>query len=379
MSDLEVSGIPNKPFQLGTKYRILFVVETVLLWPGQEFPLLGKDYIIDLASRWPAPYSRYFVLFFSPDDGMDLRHVHKGCLTEIVVSESGHKIAIGRHRVKRVDSESSDASDAAFAHLPDTPFSRWLGGDCMLIEDDALILRNEHYLGAAIPPQIYELYDAKKLSRQAFTMYVERFPSAPRPNHTASPQEMSYGLSRLLPLDIIERYYLFRLDSVIARLKRLTYLLEKLYTGSICCSGFDTNALPPSICTARLARCRDIIDKSPIAWKHSNNGKADDTLYTNPHGVVHDLVLVNKVEEDVKHDGRSITREHSWFHGYGWQIAYCGKCQSHIGWKFTGLEEEQEQDESFFALLRAEISCTIRDGEGPSNQSGGETTLTRQW
>ena len=29
------------------------------------------------------------------------------------------------------------------------------------------------------------------------------------------------------------------------------------------------------------------------------------------------------------------TAEHSWFAGYQWSIAYCGRCERHLGWRFS--------------------------------------------
>jgi hypothetical protein len=52
------------------------------------------------------------------------------------------------------------------------------------------------------------------------------------------------------------------------------------------------------------------------------------------------------------------TAEHSWFAGYAWSFACCGRCGEHLGWVFEGaeptfhglisnrLEEEQEAPET---------------------------------
>ena len=44
------------------------------------------------------------------------------------------------------------------------------------------------------------------------------------------------------------------------------------------------------------------------------------------------------------------TAEFSWFSGYRWQYASCGKCNSHLGWFFSG------QSPVFFGLLENELS-----------------------
>ncbi len=30
------------------------------------------------------------------------------------------------------------------------------------------------------------------------------------------------------------------------------------------------------------------------------------------------------------------TADHSWFDGFAWQIALCGQCATHVGWRFSG-------------------------------------------
>ncbi|MGI9276003.1 MAG: cereblon family protein [Endozoicomonas sp.] len=44
------------------------------------------------------------------------------------------------------------------------------------------------------------------------------------------------------------------------------------------------------------------------------------------------------------------TAEFSWFPGYRWQYACCGKCDSHLGWFFSGYEP------TFFGLLENELT-----------------------
>lgn len=41
--------------------------------------------------------------------------------------------------------------------------------------------------------------------------------------------------------------------------------------------------------------------------------------------------------------GRS-WREFSWFTGYRWRVALCGRCQTHLGWRYDGPEP-------FFGLI----------------------------
>jgi hypothetical protein len=40
------------------------------------------------------------------------------------------------------------------------------------------------------------------------------------------------------------------------------------------------------------------------------------------------------------------TPEWSWFPGYHWRLAVCGRCSAHLGWAFRGAEASE-----FFALV----------------------------
>ena len=40
------------------------------------------------------------------------------------------------------------------------------------------------------------------------------------------------------------------------------------------------------------------------------------------------------------------TREHTWFPGYAWEITHCPECHMHLGWRFSGKEEDV-----FFGLI----------------------------
>jgi hypothetical protein len=31
--------------------------------------------------------------------------------------------------------------------------------------------------------------------------------------------------------------------------------------------------------------------------------------------------------------------EFTWFPGYGWRLALCAKCNTHLGWEFRGRDE----------------------------------------
>ncbi len=44
------------------------------------------------------------------------------------------------------------------------------------------------------------------------------------------------------------------------------------------------------------------------------------------------------------------THEHTWFPGYAWQIAYCGRCNTHLGWWYTS------PDDGFYGLINERLT-----------------------
>ena len=46
------------------------------------------------------------------------------------------------------------------------------------------------------------------------------------------------------------------------------------------------------------------------------------------------------------------TTEHSWFKGYAWAYALCGRCLSHLGWVFHSAEGDE-----FFGLILDRLSA----------------------
>lgn len=107
-------------------------------------------------------------------------------------------------------------------------------------------------------------------------------------------------------------------------------------------------------CLARLARCasalkqaseRDVLaclgcdnPISPLKAIFSVAGvDGNSGNYVNPHGHVHQTLTVREVYTPLRSvavDRRSETKD-SWFPGYAWAILTCGRCNRHLGWRFT--------------------------------------------
>ncbi len=58
---------------------------------------------------------------------------------------------------------------------------------------------------------------------------------------------------------------------------------------------------------------------------------------------MHQTVTVRSLSTtQVQLDGRPCAAD-SWFPGYAWTIAYCGRCFNHLGWRFTLAREGDEE------------------------------------
>lgn len=79
-------------------------------------------------------------------------------------------------------------------------------------------------------------------------------------------------------------------------------------------------------------------------------------VFFNPHGQVFELGLFSSAKGCVAIGPGS--EEFTWFPGYAWQVALCGRCGLHLGWLYRGvsrpgnfwglilpnLVEEQDED-----------------------------------
>jgi hypothetical protein len=77
-------------------------------------------------------------------------------------------------------------------------------------------------------------------------------------------------------------------------------------------------------CGHELARLRD---REPL------DGAATRS-FVNPHGLVFEIAAFRAAA------GCAAEGEPSsfwtWFPGHAWQLALCGRCAAHVGWRFTG-------------------------------------------
>ncbi|SDL10713.1 hypothetical protein SAMN05660337_2105 [Maridesulfovibrio ferrireducens] len=74
--------------------------------------------------------------------------------------------------------------------------------------------------------------------------------------------------------------------------------------------------------------------------------------FFNPHGYVFQLRCFSNASGCLTEGPPS--SEFTWFSGYSWQITFCGKCFSHLGWKFTS------DSNSFFGLIKDKIKNSAK-------------------
>lgn len=93
------------------------------------------------------------------------------------------------------------------------------------------------------------------------------------------------------------------------------------------------------------ARCNHAItdEKQRVAV----NGAHAHTC-TNPHGITFHIGCFRKASGCTA-DGAGTT-DYTWFPGYAWQVAYCGRCDTHLGWLFTS------PDGAFYGLITRRLT-----------------------
>lgn len=75
-------------------------------------------------------------------------------------------------------------------------------------------------------------------------------------------------------------------------------------------------------------------------------------LHVNPHGHLHEILTLSAAR-NLAYYGEETT-EFTWFPGYAWRVALCGRCHSHLGWRFAAVEESRTPA-TFYGLLRKAI------------------------
>jgi len=70
----------------------------------------------------------------------------------------------------------------------------------------------------------------------------------------------------------------------------------------------------------------------------TERGGAHEHTFVNPHGITHHIGCF-VAAPGCAHIGRTETA-FSWFPGWSWQVAVCGRCHTHLGWVFRCAGEQ---------------------------------------
>lgn len=91
----------------------------------------------------------------------------------------------------------------------------------------------------------------------------------------------------------------------------------------------------------RCAQCLNAIAKPA---DRIEIGGAHRHTFANPHGILFEIACFS-LADGCRYLG-SGTDEFTWFKGYAWRIAVCGKCLLHLGWQYTSSGKN-----SFWGLI----------------------------
>ncbi|CCO22034.1 cereblon family protein [Maridesulfovibrio hydrothermalis] len=107
----------------------------------------------------------------------------------------------------------------------------------------------------------------------------------------------------------------------------------------------DAKPIKPSSRKKIICReCRFEITESVLAI--SVNGRHEHSFF-NPHGYVFQIRCFSAAKGCISTGDPS--SEFSWFANCTWQVAACGRCLGHLGWKFSS------DSNSFFGLIKNNI------------------------
>lgn len=93
-------------------------------------------------------------------------------------------------------------------------------------------------------------------------------------------------------------------------------------------SGADDDALVCAACEHRITS-QDLREERAGSHEHT---------FVNPGGYVHHIGCFAAASGCV-HPG-AVETAFSWFPGWSWQIAECGRCRTHLGWLFRCAGEQ---------------------------------------
>ena len=82
----------------------------------------------------------------------------------------------------------------------------------------------------------------------------------------------------------------------------------------------------------KYIRCRDCGNPLTHPSERISIDGSHAHTFANPSGIIYEIGCFRSVI-GCGYVGPA-TDEFSWFKGYSWKVAYCGKCLNHLGWLF---------------------------------------------
>jgi hypothetical protein len=97
--------------------------------------------------------------------------------------------------------------------------------------------------------------------------------------------------------------------------------------------------------------CRKCFYQITTADKQISVDGARTHTFFNPAGIVYEIICFSTAPGCI-FDG-AVSNEFSWFAGFTWRLAFCGKCLTHLGWLFESC------DSSFLGLILKRLGGDI--------------------
>ncbi len=84
----------------------------------------------------------------------------------------------------------------------------------------------------------------------------------------------------------------------------------------------------------RLLLCASC--QAPITWVAARTEVNGDHLHSffNPHGIIFHIGCFSEAPGCAP--ASLASSEFTWFPGFSWRVAHCGRCNEHLGWSFQG-------------------------------------------
>ena len=112
-------------------------------------------------------------------------------------------------------------------------------------------------------------------------------------------------------------------------------------------SGKEPYESPALLCRQCLAFIARPEDRIAVDGAHHHT-------FANPHGIVFEIGCFQQAPGCAA--AGAPTDEFTWFAGHRWQVAVCGACLTHLGWRFTGINTGG----GFFGLILDQLVESTR-------------------